>query len=214
MRGVAASDARRRVAETSPASRTARPHRTRSHVATDLPLLVLLLVFTLPIVWMVLLSIQPDRVIITPSWNFDFTLNNIAALWAPDQPYATQMLNSVIIVLGTVALCGSIAAVTGLRARQAAHQPLAHDPRAGVLRRAAADAADGTGPRPLCHPRSDRSCSARIPGLILVNTVLNLPFATLLMKLASMRCRLRCGKPPSSTAPAKRGSCYRSCCRW
>lgn len=183
MRGVAASDAQRPLTRAALGTQTARPHRTRFHVATDLPLLVLLLVFTLPIVWMVLLSIEPDRVIITPAWNVDFTLNNIAALWARDQPYATQMLNSVIIVLGTVALCGSIAAVTGYGLA-----------KLYITRWITVPVLGACAILPLTPPMTlvpgfyvtlaQIGLLGSLTGLILLNTVLNLPFATLLMKLA------------------------------
>jgi len=143
----------------------------------------MLLLFTLPIVWMVLLSFEPDRVIITPSWNIDFTLNNIAALWAQDQPYATQMLNSVIIMLGTVALCGSIAALTGYGLA-----------KLHISRWITVPVLGACAVLPLTPPMTlvpgfyvtlaQIGLLGSLPGLILLNTVLNLPFATLLMKLA------------------------------
>ena len=170
----------------APASRPAAARRAkirRFRPASDLVLLVLLLIFTLPIVWMVLLSFEPDRVIVTPAWNFAFTWDNITALWAPDQPYTTQMLNSVIIVLGTVALCGSVSVLTGYALAKLHMSRWLSIPilvACAVL--------------PLTPPMTlvpgfyvtlaQLGILGTLPGLILLNTIFNLPFATLLMKLA------------------------------
>ena len=155
----------------------------RMRAGVELPLAVLLLVFTLPIVWMVVLAFQPDRIIVTPAWNFTFTLDNLAALVAPDQPFTTQILNSVVIVLGTVALCVVIATLAGygmakLRISRWLTVPLL----------AACAVLPLTPPMALVPgfyvTLAQLGLLGTLPGLILLNTVLNVPFATLLMKLA------------------------------
>lgn len=155
----------------------------RVRASVELPLAVLLLVFTLPIVWMAVLAFQPDRIIVTPAWNFTFTLDNLAALVAPDQPFTTQILNSVVIVLGTVALCAVIATLAGygmakLRISRWLTVPLL----------AACAVLPLTPPMALVPgfyvTLAQLGLLGTLPGLILLNTVLNVPFATLLMKLA------------------------------
>lgn len=182
MRNIAIRDAHRIMRQANADAPGAR-HRPRFHIPTDLPLCVMLLIFTLPILWMILLSIEPDRVIITPSWNFDFTLDNITALWAPDQPYMTQMLNSVVIVLGTMALCGSVALLTGYSLAKL------HISRWLSIPVLAACAVLPLTPPMTLVPGfyvtlAQIGLLGTLPGLIVLNTVLNLPFATLLMKLA------------------------------
>ena len=75
-------------------------------IVCDAVLAPLLLVFVAPIAWMIMLSFQSDRVIISMFWELDLTLGNITAILADDQPFRAQLVNSLLIVAGTVVLCG------------------------------------------------------------------------------------------------------------
>ena len=150
----------------------------------ELPLLAALVIFALPIAWMVLLAFQPDRIVIDPSaWQFEFTLANIAALLAADDPFVRQVMNSAVIVVATVVLCTTIATLaaygtTKLRLSRWLSAPISV--ACALL--------------PLVPPMvlvpglyvtlSQFGLLSTNAGLIVVNTVLNLPFATLMMKLA------------------------------
>ena len=79
----------------------------------DAVLVVALLVFAAPIAWMILLAFQTDRAIISAVWEFYPTLTNLTAILSPSQPLRAQTLNSVIIVAGTVLLCGGVSTLAG-----------------------------------------------------------------------------------------------------
>lgn len=157
--------------------------RLRVRWTADLPLALVLLAFVVPIIWMLVLAVEPDRIIISPAWSFEFTPSNVLALLAEDQPFKAQMLNSIAIVLGTVALCGAAATLAGYSLAKL-HLPwwlkLPLLGACAVL--------------PLLPPMAlvpgfyvtlaQLGLLGSIPGLIILNTVLNLPFATLLMKLS------------------------------
>jgi ABC-type glycerol-3-phosphate transport system permease component len=155
-------------------------------LAIELPLLGFLIVFVAPIAWMVVLAFQPDRIIIDPStWSLEFTTRNIAAILAPDEPFATQMLNSVLIVIGSVVLSTAIATLAAYGLAKLRIPALIGWPVAAVCT-----------VLPLVPPMvlvpgfyitlAQLHLLSSISGLILVNTVLNLPFATVVMRLAFM----------------------------
>jgi len=132
---------------------------------------------------MFVLAVQPDRVIVSPSWNFEFTLDNIAALLDAEQPFKRQMLNSLVIVLGTVAVCGSAATLAGYSLAKL------YLPYWLSVPSLAACAVLPLLPTMALVPGfyvtlAQLGLLGGIPGLIILNTVLNLPFATLLMKLS------------------------------
>jgi ABC-type glycerol-3-phosphate transport system permease component len=163
-----------------------RARKRGARLAIELPLLGFLIVFVAPIAWMVVLAFQPDRIIIDPStWNLEFTTRNIAAILAPDEPFATQMLNSVLIVIGSVALSTAIATLAAYGLAKLSIPALIGWPVAAVCT-----------VLPLVPPMvlvpgfyitlAQLHLLSSIGGLILVNTVLNLPFATVVMRLAFM----------------------------
>src|SRR5918997_6678301 len=86
--------------------------RSRRHVLSEVVLGVATLIAVLPIVWLLVLSVQPQVNVVTPGWHFGFTLRNFEAVFAAGQPYLAQVGNSIAIVAGTVVLCvvaGSLA---------------------------------------------------------------------------------------------------------
>jgi multiple sugar transport system permease protein len=148
----------------------------------DIILLIALLLFTAPIAWMVLLTFQTDRAIISMFWELDLTLNNLAAILSPSEPFRAQMLNSIIIVAGTVLLCGTVSTLAGYslsKLRMSVWLNYAIGASCAVL--------------PLLPPMAlvpgfyvtlmQTGLLGSLTGLILLNTILNLPFATLLMKI-------------------------------
>jgi ABC-type glycerol-3-phosphate transport system permease component len=153
-----------------------------SDLACEIALLIGLLLFTAPIAWMVLLTFQSDRAIISMFWELDPTLSNLAAILSPGEPFRAQMLNSIIIVAGTVLLCGAVstlAAYSLSKLRMGIWLNYAIGVSCAVL--------------PLLPPMAlvpgfyvtlmQMGLLGSLTGLVLLNTILNLPFATLLMKI-------------------------------
>ena len=157
--------------------------RRRLNLAVELPLLAFLVIFVAPIIWMLVLTFEPDRTIVQPGWHIAFTLHNLAAILAPGSAYTIQMLNSILLVFGCVLLCGAIATLAGYGLAKL------HVSRFLSLPILAACAV-----LPLVPPMAlvpgfyvtltQLGLLGGIAGLVLLNTVLNLPFATILMKIS------------------------------
>jgi ABC-type glycerol-3-phosphate transport system permease component len=156
--------------------------RKRFKPWVDLPLLLMLLVLVLPIVWMVVLAVQPDRNIISPGWEFGFTAQNVTDLVAEGQPFVAQLVNSLLIVGGTIVLCLLIGSTAGYALS-----------RLGIPRPITLPILGISVLLPLLPPMTlvpglyvtlhTLGLLGTVQGLVLLNTVFNLPFAALLMKV-------------------------------
>ncbi len=163
-------------------SRASHRRRPRGYLA-DAALILVVLTFALPTLFLVGAAFLTDRALISPGWTAELTLNNLSSLFAPDQPFAIQLLNSVMIVVGTVVLCGGAAVPAGYSLAKLSLAPWLRYPVAAAC-----------AVLPLLPPMTlvpgfyltlnHIGLLGTIFGLIVLNTVLNLPFATLLMKLA------------------------------
>lgn len=156
--------------------------RSRRHLLSEVVLGVATLIAVLPIVWLLVLSVQPQVNVVTPGWHFGFTLRNFEAVFAAGQPYLAQVGNSIAIVAGTVVLCvvaGSLAGYSlsrlgwsrrttgvllGLATLVAIIPPIALVPGLYVT-------------------LNSLGLLGSLAGLIVLNTVFNLPFASVLMKV-------------------------------
>lgn len=151
----------------------------RSNPAVEITLVVMMLIVIVPIVWAILLAFLPNRAIISRSWDFPFWLGNFRAIFA-DGTFGAQLLNSVGLVIGTVILCLAIGAFSGYALAKLS------PPRWLTL-----PALVLSGIIPLIPPATlvpglyvllnNIGLLGTVPGLILVNTLFNLPFAVLLM---------------------------------
>lgn len=143
---------------------------------------IMVLAMVLPIAWMVVLSVQPDRNIISATWDFSVVGSHFATLLSPQSAAPSQLANSIIIVIGTVILCLTVSALAGYalsRLRLARTATLLLLGVAGFL--------------PLVPPMTlvpglyvtlaNFGLLGTLQGLILLNTLFNLPFAVLLMKV-------------------------------
>jgi multiple sugar transport system permease protein len=158
--------------------------RLRIRAAVELPLLLLLVIFTAPILWMALLAVQPDRVIVNAAgWTPEFTLYNLRALFAPEEPFLTQAGNSLVVVVGAVLLTMLVATPAGYGLARLRIPKLLAMPVAGACLLL-----------PIVPPMvfvpgfyvtlAELGLLSTLTGLILLNTVLNLPFATVMMRLS------------------------------
>ncbi|HEV7247246.1 MAG TPA: hypothetical protein VGN93_09690 [Shinella sp.] len=84
------------------------PTQGRDRYGLDAVLAPLLLVFVAPIAWMIMLSFQSDRAVISMFWELDLTLGNITAILADDQPFRAQLVNSLLIVAGVAGSCAVV----------------------------------------------------------------------------------------------------------
>lgn len=158
------------------------PRVRRFQPVIDIPLIALLALFSLPILWMLVLSVQPDRNIISPDWRFSFTTSNFADLLEPSRTFGAQFLNSVLIVLGTIALCLAAGSAAGYAMSRLYLPRAVLWPLLGV-----------SAVLPLIPPMAlvpglyvtlnNLGLLGTVQGLILLNTVFNLPFAALLMRI-------------------------------
>lgn len=136
----------------------------------------------LPIAWMVLTALQAPRAIISPGWGIELSAYNFASLFAEGASYARQLVNSLVIVLGALVGCLAVATLAGyslskLRwSRKFTYSLLG---AAGFLQ--------------LVPPMTlipglyatlhGLGLLGSLQGLILLNIVFNLPFATIMMKV-------------------------------
>lgn len=170
---------------TNAASRPETRMRRRGNLADigcDVALAALLLLFVAPIAWMIVLSFQSDRAIISMFWEFDLTLDNVAAILAPNQPFRAQLVNSLVIVAGTVVLCG-IASTLAAYGLAKLRLPKWLSATLGVSCIVV----------PMLPPMAlvpgfyvtliQTGLLGSLAGLVILNSILNLPFATLLMKI-------------------------------
>jgi ABC-type glycerol-3-phosphate transport system permease component len=159
-----------------------RPSRRRTPLLGELTLGLATLLSVLPIVWIVVLSVQPQVNVVSEGWHFGFTTQNFRAVFAAGEPFVEQVANSSIIVVGTVLLClvaGSLAGYSLSRLRWS--------------RRTTALLLGSTTLIAILPPMAlvpglyvtldSIGLLGSLLGLIVLNTVFNLPFATVLMKV-------------------------------
>jgi multiple sugar transport system permease protein len=151
----------------------------RANVAVEILLVIAMLLVVIPIVWTVLQGFLPNRAIISSDWSFPFWIGNYQQVF-DGGTFLVQIANSVGIVVGTVVLCLGIGSISGYALAKLAPPRWLVIPSlvlAGLI--------------PLVPPATlipglyavlnSVGLLGTVPGLILVNTVFNLPFAVLLM---------------------------------
>lgn len=153
----------------------------RVNVAAEAALAVAMAIIVVPIAWATWLAFQPNRAIVNPEWDFSTWLGNFRALFAPGEPFLHQLLNSTGITVGTVTLCLIIGSAGGYSLS-----------KLGPPRWLSLPALILAAFVPLVPPMTlvpgmyvqmaTIGLVNSVGGLIILNTVLNLPFAALLMK--------------------------------
>lgn len=163
----------------APAGRRGRSRR-RANPGVEIALVLAALVTVVPIGWTLFQAFLPNRAIVSRSWEFPFWFGNFAELFAPGEPFVRQILNSVLITAGTVLLCLVIGSISGYALSRLR-------PSKWVTIPALALAAF----LPMVPPMTlvpglyltlgNLGLLGSIAGLVLLNTVFNLPFAVLLL---------------------------------
>mgnify|MGYP000008432143 FL=1 len=155
--------------------------KTKVNYLLELTLLLAVVITLIPIVWTVILAFLPNRAIINSSFDFSFWLGNFRTLFDPTQNFARQITNSLAITFGTVILTLAIGAGSGYSLSKLKPPKWATVPvfiMAAFL--------------PIVPPitlvpgiyvtLTNLNLLGSVTGLILVNTVFNLPFAILMIK--------------------------------
>ena len=148
----------------------------------ELVLIAAIAATIVPILWMVVLSFQPLKNIIGADINLGFSLSNYTDLLAPGNPLLAQLGNSLVIVIGTVLLCLVFGSLAGYALSQLVI------PRAVLLPLLALTAFIPLIPPMVLVPGLYATMSSfgligGTLGLVILNTVFQLPFAALLMKV-------------------------------
>lgn len=151
----------------------------RSNLYVEALLGLVVLVILIPIAWATMLAFLPNRAIVSSSWSFPFWLGNYAEVFA-NGTLPIQLLNSVGIVVGTVVVCLAIGALSGYALAKL------NPPQWLRLPSLAIAALIPLIPSATLVPGlylllSNLGLIGTVPGLILVNSLFNLPFSTLLM---------------------------------
>lgn len=139
-----------------------------------------IILVSMPVCWLIFTAFNAPREIISRS--FHFSLSNFQRLFAPGSVIGAQLLNSVLIAVGTTVLCLIIAvlagyslsalnwsrtvtvALLGISALLQVIPPMTLVPGLYVTLR-------------------QLGLLNTVPGLILLNILFNLPFATLMLKV-------------------------------
>ncbi|MCU1509470.1 MAG: transporter permease [Glaciihabitans sp.] len=148
----------------------------------EIVLLITVAIILIPMAWMIFVSLQPATGIINPRFTASFSLESYIELFSSGTPYLQQMGNSALIVAGTVLLslgAGSLGgyALSGFRVPRGITFPLL-----GV-----AGFISIVPPMVLVPGLYVTLASLGLIGgnlgLVLANTVFQLPFAILVMKV-------------------------------
>lgn len=141
-----------------------------------------ILVTLMPIVWLIVTAFNLPRSIIMSGWVFTWTWSNFAELFLPGSVVLTQILNSLTIVVGTLVICLMVSAVAGYSLSQ-----LGWSKRTTWILLGSAGLLQLIPPMALVPglyvTLQSMDLLNSIFGLILLNVVFNLPFATLMMKV-------------------------------
>jgi multiple sugar transport system permease protein len=156
-----------------------RTESRRRSILVEILLILGVLIVIIPIAWTMLLAFLPNRAIVSSKWEFPFWLGNYAQVFQ-DGTFTIQIMNSVGIVIGTVILCLVIGSISGYALAKL------NPPRWLTIPALALAAIIPLIPPATLVPGlyvllNGFGLLGTVWGLILVNTVFNLPFATLLM---------------------------------
>lgn len=156
-----------------------RTETRRRSILVEVLLILGVLIVILPIAWTTLLAFLPNRAIVSSKWEFPFWIGNYTQVFEGGT-FFIQILNSVGIVIGTVILCLAIGSISGY-ALAKLNPPRWLTIPALVLAAVIPLIPPATLVPGLYVLLNGFGLLGTVWGLILVNTVFNLPFATLLM---------------------------------
>lgn len=155
---------------------------TRARPLTEVLLLVACLIVIAPVIWMVYTAFRFQRDIVAPGFTGSLTLYNFQQLFGFGSYFGSELINSVEIVVGTTIISLAIGCLSGYSLSK-----LGWSKKVTISLLAVVGLIQLIPPMTLIPglyiTLSQLGVLGSIPGLILLNTVFNLPFAALLMKV-------------------------------
>lgn len=134
-----------------------------------------------PLLWLLWISFQKPRAIAAPGWNVELSLDNFIEVFGPGQVYGQQVVNSIILVIAATAICLLVSTFAAYSLSQLRWSPkvvLAVLALAGLLQ----VIPPMTLVPGLYATLTAYNIDGTLFGLILLNIVFNLPFATIMIK--------------------------------
>ena len=147
----------------------------------ELSILVAIVITLIPIIWIMILAFLPNRSIINTDFDFSFWLGNFRELADPSQNFVRQILNSLTITFGTVILTLAIGAGSGYSLSKLKPPKWATTP-VFILASFLPIVPPITLVPGIYVTLTNLNLLGSVTGLVLVNTVFNLPFAILMIK--------------------------------
>lgn len=155
---------------------------TPMRFVAEVVLALAVLVTVAPVVWLLVTAVNTPREIIVPGFSFEFSWTNLAEIFGPGSVIGQQVVNSLVITLGTVVVCLAIASLAGYSLSHL-HWP----PVVTWVALGAAALIQVIPPMSLVPglylTLQSLGLLNSLAGLILLNVVFNLPFATIMMKV-------------------------------
>ncbi|WP_240720785.1 carbohydrate ABC transporter permease [Pseudarthrobacter sp. NamE2] len=134
-----------------------------------------------PLIWMIFISLQKPRVIISMGWGAEFAVDNFAEIFDPRAVFGGQVINSILLVISATAITLVISALAGYSLSQ-----LQWSNRVVVTVLSVSALLQVIPPMTLVPglyaTLTNYGLVNSLTGLILLNTVFNLPFATIMTK--------------------------------
>jgi multiple sugar transport system permease protein len=159
----------------------AKPARAAAQRIPELVIWGAVAATVIPLAWLIFIAFSRRRAIIATGWRFEFSLENFQEIFGPGKVFGTQVINSVIIVLAATGLTLLIATFASYSLSQL-----------GWSRRTALFVLIFAGMLQLVPPMTlvpglyatltNLGLVNTLAGVVLLNTVFNLPFAIIMMK--------------------------------
>jgi ABC-type glycerol-3-phosphate transport system permease component len=159
----------------------AEPARAGARRIPELIIWGAVVITVIPLAWMIIIAFSKPRAIISPGWRFEFSLDNFQEIFGPGQVFGTQVVNSLVIVLAATALTLLVATFASYSLSQ-----LQWSRRLVLFVLVLAGTLQLVPPMALVPglyaTLTNLGLVNTLAGLVLLNTVFNLPFAVIMMK--------------------------------
>ena len=158
-----------------------RVQKSKVNVTLELAIFVTIVITLIPIIWIAILAFLPNKSIIGTSFDFSFWLGNFRTLADPGQNFLRQIFNSLTITFGTVILTWVIGSGSGYSLSKLKPPKWATTP-VFILASFLPIVPPITLVPGIYVTLTNLNLLGSVTGLVLVNTVFNLPFAILMIK--------------------------------
>ena len=157
------------------------PQKLKVNFFLELSIVIAIVITLIPIVWTVILAFLHNKSIINTSFDFSFWLGNFRLLMDPSQNFVRQIFNSLSITVGTMILTLAIGAGSGYSLSKLKPPKWITTP-VFILAAFLPIVPPITLVPGIYATMTNLNLLGSITGLILIDTVFNLPFAILMIK--------------------------------